>query len=363
MAGDETVINLNAVEFTMAETVLANLGGMTASVFRYRSGVKALRIRNARGSILLLPYHGQQMWDAEFLGRTLTMKTMFDEPIDTPNYLDNYGAFFLHCGMTAMGNPGPEDNHPLHGEIPNAKFHTAQLIIGRDDGGPYMALTGSYEHRMAFTWHYLATPLVKLRANDTFVDLSLTVRNLFHRPMSLMYLAHINFRPADGGTLIDAVPDNNTSIRLRTTLPDIFKPSQAFTDMIAEMSADISKHRNIVKGRAIDPELVMGMDFSPGASGEAHTLMQHADGTGDFVTHRPSELPRAVRWMTRTGDQDAIGIVLPSTAEANGFTAENARGNVKFLDFGESWQCNLRFGALDAAATKALKAKIEAQRR
>ena len=146
-----------------------------------------------------------------------------------------------------------------------------------------------------------------------------------------MYLAHINFRPADGGTLIDAVPNDTQSIRLRTTLPDIFKPSEAFTDMIAEMSADISKHRKIVKGRAIDPELVMGMDFAADDAGEAHTLMQHADGTGDFVTHRPARIPRAVRWMTRTEDQDAIGIVLPSTAEANGFTVENARGNVKFL--------------------------------
>jgi Domain of unknown function (DUF4432) len=358
MADGDMIIDLNAVDFGAAETTLVTAGAMTASVFKYRSGVKALRIRNARGSILLLPYHGQQIWDAEFLGRRLTMKTMFDEPADTPNYLDNYGAFFLHCGMTAMGNPGPGDTHPLHGEIPNAKFQTAQLIVGRDDAGPYMALTGGYEHRMSFTWHYLATPIVKLGANDSFVDLSLTVRNLFHRPMSLMYLAHINFRPADGGSLIDAVPNDPKSIRLRTTLPDIFKPSQAFTDMIAEMSADISRHRRIIKGRAIDPELVMGMDFAGDANGEAHTLMEHTDGTGDFVTHRPSELPRAVRWMTRTEDQDAIGIVLPSTAEANGFKIENERGNVKFLQFGESWSCTMRFGALDQAATKALKAKI-----
>lgn len=358
MAGDDTVIDLAAVEFTPAETVLATAGGMTASAFRYRSGVKALRIRNGKGSILLLPYHGQQIWDAEFLGRTLTMKTMFDEPADTHAYLDNYGAFFLHCGMLAMGNPGQGDTHPLHGEIPNAKFQSAQLVIGRDDAGPYMGLTGAYEHRVAFNTHYLATPLVKLHAGDSFVDMALTVRNLFHRPMSLMYLAHINFRPADGGTLLDAVPNGNKAIRLRTTLPDIFKPSNAFTAMIAEMSGDIAKHRSIVKGRAIDPELVMAMDYPSDGEGLAHTLMEHADGTGDFVIHRPAELPRAVRWMTRTADMDAIGIVLPATAEANGFAAESAKGNVKWLDFGESWSCTMQFGALDRAATAKLKKKI-----
>ena len=60
----ETVINLRPEQFGDAETVLATAGGMTASVHRYGSGVLGLRIANRVGRISLLPFQGQQIWDA-----------------------------------------------------------------------------------------------------------------------------------------------------------------------------------------------------------------------------------------------------------------------------------------------------------
>lgn len=52
-------INLNAVTFGPGEIIIAEAGGMTASVFRYASGVAALRIRNRVGEIVCLPFQGQ----------------------------------------------------------------------------------------------------------------------------------------------------------------------------------------------------------------------------------------------------------------------------------------------------------------
>ena len=363
LAAESTVVDLGQIRFPGAETELARHGTLTASIFRYSSGVKALRIRNGAGVITLLPYHGQQIWDAEFLGRTLTMRTMFDAPVDTGDYLKNYGAFLLHCGATAMGNPGPGDTHPLHGELPNAKYQTAALIIGEDGDGPFMGLTGTYHHKVAFTSNYTATPLLKLHAGATRIHMELAIRNLFHRPMDLMYLAHVNFRPADGGVLLDTVPDSAQHIRVRTKLPEFFTPTASHVQMIAELKADPARHRSIVAGRAVDPELVMGLDYQAGADGLAHSLQIHPDGTSDVVSHRPAELPRAVRWMTRTGDQDAMGLVLPSTAEADGYTAEKAKGNVKSLAFQEEWLCRLSFGAMDKAQTAALRSQVEAIRK
>jgi hypothetical protein len=45
----------------------------------------------------------------------------------------------------------------------------------------------------------------------------------------------------------------------------------------------------------------------------------HPDRTADFVSHRPGELGFAVRSITRGPDQDALGLVLPATAEADGY--------------------------------------------
>ena len=60
-----TEINLNAVEFGHSETLLARHGALVVTAFRYASGVAALRITNQVGEIILLPFHGQQIWDAK----------------------------------------------------------------------------------------------------------------------------------------------------------------------------------------------------------------------------------------------------------------------------------------------------------
>lgn len=50
------------------------------------------------------------------------------------------GAFALHCGALAMGCPGPEDDHQLHGELPNAPYQQAWLQTGSDEDGDYICM-------------------------------------------------------------------------------------------------------------------------------------------------------------------------------------------------------------------------------
>ena len=66
---------------------------------------------NDRGELVMLPFQGQQIWSAKFDGRPLTMTSMFAEPRLTRSFLETYGAFFLHCGVTAMGGPSAQDTH------------------------------------------------------------------------------------------------------------------------------------------------------------------------------------------------------------------------------------------------------------
>jgi hypothetical protein len=352
-----TIIELRPEHFAESERPLVTHGEMTASTFRYGTGVAGLRIRNSAGHIDLLPFQGQQIWDAVFHGRSLTMGSMFPEPRPTTDYLSTYGAFFIHCGMTAMGNPGEGDTHPLHGEIPNAPF-TARLLVGDEGGKPFMRLTGEYRHTVAFASNYLATPAVTFRAGETRIGAELVVRNLMRKPMELMYLAHINFRPVDGSMVVDAVPDDLGHINVRTAVPSNMTQSEDHRRLLADVLADPAVHRTI--GRRIDPELVMTLTYPADASGWAETMQVHPDGGADFVRHRPDQLPKGVRWTTRTGDQEAIGIVLPATAEPDGYTAEKAKGNVLMLPPGAEWRCTMEFGALDADGAKAMRKRIAA---
>jgi hypothetical protein len=286
------------------------------------------------------------------------MGSMFPEPRANVDYLGTYGAFLIHCGITAMGNPGEGDTHPLHGELPNARFDTAQLVVGDENGRPFMALTGSWRYAMAFATNYMATPKIALRGGDSFVHVELGIRNLMRKPMELMYLAHVNFRPIDGATIIDAVPDDLEHINVRTALPSNFTPTEAHKRLLADVLADPAVHRKV--GYRVDPELVMTLSYPADARGWAETMQRHPDGTADFVRHRPGELPKGVRWTTRTGDQEALGFVLPATAEPDGYTAEKAKGNVLMLAPGAEWSCSFDCGVLDADAAQALAARIVA---
>lgn len=358
-----TVIDLAAVSFEPVERQLASLGALRASAFRYASGVAALRVANADGEIIVLPYHGQQIWDATFHGRRLTMRSMFDAPVASRAFLSNYGGILVHCGASAMGNPAPDDSHAIHGELPNAEYQAAGLVLGTDEHGPFAEITGTHVQRVAFGLDYVFAPRLRLRERGGRIELELDITNRRSKPMELMYLAHVNFRPVDGARLVDAVPDEPEHFRVRTHMPNYRSAEQSYHDLMARFQADPASHREIVPGRRVDPELVAGMDYPAGADGWTHSMQLLPDGTADFISHRPSELGRGVRWMARNGDEDALGLYLPATAEADGRAAELAKGNVMLLAPGATFSTRLAFGALTADEAASMAAEIGALRR
>lgn len=359
MTHHPTTIHLHARHFGAGEETFIEHGALSATTFTYSSGVQALRLRNDKGNLVMLPFQGQQIWSAEFGGRNLTMRSMFREPKHTQNYLETYGGFLLHCGMASMGVPGPEDDHPLHGELPNAPFQTAYVVLGEDERGDYIGLSGEYQHTVAFNLNYLAQPLVKLYAGESRCVIRLTVHNLKRTPMDLMYLAHINYRPVDNAELVYSALCTPEHVRVRHSIPDHVKPGPGYAEFLAELSQHPQRHHVLTPGLAFDPEIVFGIDYLADENGWAHSLQIHPNGQSDYICHRPSQLDTGVRWICRTPDQDALGFVLPATAEPEGYTAEKAKGNLKVLDAGATFICEMEAGTLSAEETSTMRAKIE----
>lgn len=358
---NETTIHLQPDMFGEKERVLAEHGPMTASAFRYESGVCGLRIANGAGELILLPFQGQQIWSAEFGGRNLTMKSMFDQPRATRNYLETYGAFLLHCGFMSMGVPDPSagDTHPLHGELPNAPYSKAHLLVGEDEDGAYMALGGGYQHTVAFTANYLAEPLVKLYAGASRFSVHMQVTNLRKTPMEYMYMAHVNFRPVDNSHLIYSAPSDAEHVRVRTAIPTHVKPTPEYLAFLDELQVNPEQHEVLDPALAFDPEVVFYMQYKADGDGWAYTMQRHPDGAADFVAHRPAQLDHGVRWICRTPDQDALGMILPATAEPEGYAAEKAKGNVKVLAGGDVFTADLEIGALDTGEAAQMANHIE----
>ena len=77
----ENKIYLKEAYFAEKEGVVLENGTLSASIFKYSTGVSAVRLCNARGNLVILPYMGQMVWRCEFDGRELTMKSIYDEPM------------------------------------------------------------------------------------------------------------------------------------------------------------------------------------------------------------------------------------------------------------------------------------------
>lgn len=359
MNGLQTTLYVLPRFFGEKERLLVEQGPLSASSFLFDSGVCGLRLKNDVGQLVLLPFQGQQIWSAAFGGRDLTMKSMFDQPRPTREYLDTYGGFLVHCGATAMGVPAQGDTHPLHGELPNAPYDEAYVVVGQDEKGAFIGLGGQYQHTVAFSHNYVARPLVKLYAGSTLIWVTLTIANLKHSDMEVMYLAHVNFRPVDGGRLVYSAPCTPERVRVRTSIPSHIRPLPGYVEFIQELGQHPEKHNLLAPDLLFDPEVVFFIDCVADREGWAHSMQLHPDGSADYIRHRPDQLDKGIRWISRTADQDALGLLLPATAEPEGYTAEKAKGNLKLLPAQGTFRCDLEIGTLTPEEAQRMEVKID----
>ena len=353
------VIPLLPSDFPMQGTrLVATAGDLLAEAFRYPSGIEALRIIAPRAEGVVLPFMGQQIWRAAFDGRELAMHSMFDEPVATDRYLGTYGAFFLHCGITRMGPPAPDDPHPLHGELPLGRFETAELLI--DEAAGRIGLRGLFRHRMAFGDSYAALAEVGLRAGDTALDVAIEVTNRRKTaPLGLMYLGHANFRPVDHGRLVYAARYTPEDVAVRRSIPPHVTPGPGYAEFLADLARDPSRHHVLEPGLPFDPEAAFTVRMIADETGWTHAMQVHPGGQADFISYDARTLPLAIRWVCRTGDQEGLGIALPSTAGVEGHAAEKAAGRIVTVPPQGTWSARMRMGALDPAAAAAMEARID----
>ena len=113
-------------------------------------------------------------------------------------------------------------------------------------------------------------------------------------------------------------------------------------------------------GQCYRPEIVFYAKYSADENGNAYTMQYNKKGPSTFVIHKPEELPYGVRWISRTEDEDTLGMVLPATAEHLGKLYCQANGQSRFLAKGETVNYHMVTGLLNAEEADALLAKIKA---
>ena len=287
-------VALARAAFGEKEREAVRYGGLSASVFRYDSGVEALRLSNARGGVVVLPYLGQMVWSATFDGVELAMESMFKAPRPARNIVETYGCLAFHSGLLRNGVPGAGDTHELHGEAPCAPMDAAGVTCGTDERGAWIAATGSREYAVGFGGHYIARPRVVLREGATSIEIAMSVTNLSAAPMDLMYMCHVNFAFARGARVVQSLPFTPDHVIVRTAIPGFVTPSDDYRALLAELATHPARMQRLDEPDRYDPEQVFYIKGLPRQAPAVSCAIRHAAA----ARATPSPWP-TIRWRCR----------------------------------------------------------------
>ena len=336
-------------------------GGLSAALFRYPSGIEALRLRNRRGELVVLPWLGQMIWDARFDGVDLAMRSGFDMPLPAGAIAGTYGCFAFHSGLLRNGVPSAEDDHPAHGEFPCAAMRSACLELLEQDGVLSLRVTSERDHVVAFGPHYRAHPSVTLHADSALFDLALSIENRSGRPMELMYMAHVNFAFVEGGRIVQPAPFRPDTVSVRRAVPAHVRPNADYLDLIDELAEHPARMEVLDQPDRYDPEQVFyvsGLGTDP--AGRTALMLRRPEGDGFVLDYVPAEFPHCVRWIMNNPDAGVAAFALPSTCQPEGYAAERRKGHVRLLPPHGSTRFALTLGHLDAAEADRMAARIAA---
>ncbi len=350
-----TCVHLFRALFGERERAFIETGGVQVSLFRYDTGVEAVRLANALGYVIVLPYMGQMVWDVSFAGVCMTMGSMFAAPRPAATIVETYGCYAYHSGLLRNGNPGPHDTHAPHGEMPCAPMQSASIELGTDAEGAFVRLVSEREYIMGFGAHYVARPTVTLRPGVSLFDIAMHVANVGGAPMDLMYMCHINPIFVEDARIVQPAPWTPESVRVRTAIPlHVPKPPE-FLAQIADLERYPQGMEILDAVQSYFPEQVFYLyDLHADAAGDTHLMLRRPEGDGFLISYDLKKFPQTVRWLMRNADQRVAAFALPATCLPEGYTAEKAAGRVQSLAPGASADFTVRTGYLDSAAAAAM---------
>jgi len=328
-------VALRREDFGEKEREVARFDDLSASTFRYRTGVEAIRLANGRGHVVVLPYMGQMIWAASFDGVDLAMTSLFPEPRPAKTIVETYGCLAYHSGLLRNGVPSVEDNHPPHGEAPCAEMDEAGLLCGMDSGRRWMAVTGVREYAMGFGARYRATPSVALGREEMGCRIVMEVQNLSAAPMELMYMCHVNFAFAEGARIVQSVPFTPEHVVARTSIPSHVVPTPQYRALIEAFAANPGRLSVLSESSLYDPEQVFYVrGLKRGSDGLVHFMLMRREGDAFAISWDPEAMPHCIRWIFDNTDQRVAAFAMPATCEPEGYSAEKRKGNVRLLKSG-----------------------------
>lgn len=178
--------------------------------------------------------------------------------------------------------------------------------------------------------------------------------------MEYMYLCHINFRPIDGAELIYSAIYDAEHVKVYKTIGDDIPKEKAekLLSYMEQLEKNPSIHHKVgASGQTYDPEICFGICYKKNIDNRAYTL-QYTEEGACYVNHPMDVLPIGIRWISRTGDEDSMGMVLPATAEHFGYSRAKKMGQIKTLPANGKLEWSIEAGYLEKEQAKIVKEMI-----
>lgn len=336
----KTRLPLAREQFHTTPWLLLQNDDFRVELFRYPSGIEAVRLHNRHGSVTVLPFLGQMIWEVQFDGHNLTMGNSFKQPLPANTIIDTYGCFAFHSGLLASGCPAPQDTHPLHGEMACARMDSAWLVLEDQT----LSLEGEVEYVKGFGHHYLAAPAVRMPADRPRLTIEMTVTNLSSAPMPLQYMCHLNSAWIEQGRFRQSIPEQ--AFQLRRSIPAHLKPTPAWRDYTDRLSRDPLALRQLDQPQLCDPEIVFFADDLPQYGDELQFELHSPQGFALMTRFSSAQFPHATRWLLHNPDQQVAAYILPATCRPEGFLAAQQAGTLIMLNRDEQRHFSVETGLL-----------------
>lgn len=334
----KTTLPLVPALFGETPRTLLDNANFRIELFRYPSGIEAVRMENSRGYVVVLPFYGQMVWDAVFDGHRLTMGSGFKQPLPGKDIIDTYGCFAFHSGLLANGCPGEGDVHALHGEMACARLDSAWIVL--EEQG--VTLQGQVEYIKGFGHHYRAMPGVTLLAGRPRLRIDMAVTNLSGSTMPLQYMCHMNYAYVANGSFSQSIPE--TAFQLRTSIPGHVHPTPGWLAYTRQLQAEPERFGSLTQPEMYDPEIVFFADNLAQYGDRATFTLSSPEGYAFSTTFDTGQFNFATRWILHNSDQQVAAFVLPATCRPEGFSAAKRAGTLLTLAAGEQRHFSVETG-------------------
>ena len=177
-----------------------------------RDGVRLLTVDNGRLLVAIVPDRGMGIWKLWPHGANGNeWQIGWNSPVRGPvhpkfvpigepsglGWLDGFDELLCRCGLYSNGAPDFDERgvlrHPLHGRIANRPAHW--LSVECDPVAGEIRVTGVVDECRFHFQKLRLTSTIRMRADETRVDIVDEVTNLSGAAGEMQLLYHINFGP------------------------------------------------------------------------------------------------------------------------------------------------------------------------